>query len=79
MRPDNETMNTLYKTPFTKATIGSQLRPVEMMQELDPMMLWFLNTTGVPTATTIKLIDDPNLFQSRTNSEYIFCDNCLGE
>ena len=79
MRPESKTMSTLYKTPFTKATIAGRRGPVEIMQDLDPMMLWFLNTTGCRRQLLLSYFDDPNLFQSQINSQYICCDNCLGE
>ena len=52
--------------------------PLEMMKDLDPMLLWFLNTTGCRRHLLLKYFADPKGDQQNTTG-FICCDVCSRE
>lgn len=73
----------LYRVPFKKndkkegATVGR--RPPEViMGDLDPMLLWFANTTGCRHKLLLAYFDDPHTDTFTTPPGFVCCDVCCG-
>ena len=83
--PGTELMGGLYKRPENrsrkpKSGLQENRRrsPVEIMKDLDPMLLWFLNTTGCRRHLLLKYFADPKGEDFKVSEGFICCDVCSG-
>lgn len=85
-RPRDDMMKELYAQPYSKkkkpTTAQSQQRKkktqAESMLDLDPMLLWFINTSGCRRQLALAYFDDPVRGIDDIDSEYVCCDVCNG-
>lgn len=88
-RIGSQNMAQLYDRPFQKitpamrvghrgnSTSSTSKRPLhEVMNELDPMFLWFLNTTGCRRHLMLSYFDDPEAENFTLPHGFICCDVC---
>lgn len=79
-RPSSVTMRDLYKHPFTKSQKHNQgtapRTTVQRLGDLDPMLLWFINTTGCRRQLLLEYFTDPFNPNAPEDSRYVCCDVC---
>ena len=47
-----------------------------MMKDLDPMLLWYLNTTGCRRYLLLKYFSDPKAEDCKVKQGFVCCDIC---
>ena len=50
--------------------------PVQMMKDLDPMLLWYLNTSGCRRHLLLKYFADPKAEDCKVKEGFVYCDVC---